>query len=168
VTGTPSGDNAVVRGRNVTDIEIPYLRVTGGPWFGVFVRNGSNVHLGQIELRLSGGLGIRIDNHRRSNRANKVRKAVFASSNAVYGYGPGPWSFGRGLVGGVGLMGNGGCVLNAATGAGSSPAMSTGDRRRVHPRQHLVATDVLPNCCDDRGTVDRDRNRARLRARPRH
>lgn len=70
VTGTPTGDNAVVRGRNVTNIEIPHLSVTGGPWFGIFVRNGSNIRLGQIDLRLSGGLGIRIDNH--ANRSVRV------------------------------------------------------------------------------------------------
>ncbi|MFD7511264.1 right-handed parallel beta-helix repeat-containing protein [Streptomyces sp. NPDC059853] len=71
VTGTPGGDHAVVRGRNVTDIEVPYLNVTGAPYFGIFVRNGTNITLGQIDLRLSGGLGIRIDNH--SNRNVRTR-----------------------------------------------------------------------------------------------
>lgn len=71
VTGTPTGDNAVVRARNVTDVEVPYLSVTGGPYFGIFVRNGERIHLGQIDLRLSGGLGVRIDNH--SNRDMRTR-----------------------------------------------------------------------------------------------
>jgi hypothetical protein len=71
VSGTPTGDNAVVRGRNVTNVSVPHLQVTGAPWFGVFIRNGSNIHLGQIELRLTGGLGVRIDNH--ANRAVRVR-----------------------------------------------------------------------------------------------
>jgi hypothetical protein len=71
VTGTPTGDNAVVRGRNVTDVEVSRLSVTGAPWFGIFFRNGTNITLGQIELRLSGGLGIRIDNH--SNRSVRTR-----------------------------------------------------------------------------------------------
>ncbi|GAA2363232.1 right-handed parallel beta-helix repeat-containing protein [Streptomyces carpaticus] len=71
VTGSPGGDHAVVRGRNVTDIEVPYLNVTGAPYFGIFVRNGTNITLGQIDLRLSGGLGIRIDNH--SNRNVRTR-----------------------------------------------------------------------------------------------
>ncbi|GAA3744829.1 hypothetical protein HDA32_002856 [Spinactinospora alkalitolerans] len=63
VTGSPSGDNAVVRARNVSDIEVSHLSVTGAPYFGIFVRNATDVHLGQIDLRLSGGLGVRIDNH---------------------------------------------------------------------------------------------------------
>lgn len=71
VTGSPGGGHAVVRGRNVTDIEVPYLNVTGAPYFGIFVRNGTNITLGQIDLRLSGGLGIRIDNH--SNRNVRTR-----------------------------------------------------------------------------------------------
>lgn len=71
VTGSPGGDHAVVRGRNVTDIEVSYLNVTGAPYFGIFVRNGTNITLGQIDLRLSGGLGIRIDNH--SNRNVRTR-----------------------------------------------------------------------------------------------
>ncbi|MGW7293711.1 right-handed parallel beta-helix repeat-containing protein [Streptomyces xiamenensis] len=71
VTGTPGGDHAVVRGRNVTDIEVPYLNITGAPYFGVFVRNGTNITLGQLDLRLSGGLGVRIDNH--SNRDVRTR-----------------------------------------------------------------------------------------------
>ncbi|MFC7330430.1 right-handed parallel beta-helix repeat-containing protein [Marinactinospora rubrisoli] len=74
VTGTPRGDHAVVRARNVTDIAVPYLNVTGAPYFGIFVRNGTGVHLGQIDMRLSGGLGIRIDNHSDRNvRTRDVR-----------------------------------------------------------------------------------------------
>ncbi|GAA1758719.1 right-handed parallel beta-helix repeat-containing protein [Streptomonospora arabica] len=63
VTGAPRGDNAVVRARGVHDVAVPHLSVTGAPYFGIFVRNGENIHLGRIDLRLSGGLGIRIDNH---------------------------------------------------------------------------------------------------------
>lgn len=74
VTGNPTGDNAVVRVRNGSGVRVPYLTVTGGPWFGVFVRNGHDIHLGKIELRLTGGLGIRIDNHsNRSVRTTNVR-----------------------------------------------------------------------------------------------
>jgi hypothetical protein len=38
------------------------LELTGAPLYGIFMRNVQNVILGQIDLRLSGGLGIRIDN----------------------------------------------------------------------------------------------------------
>lgn len=74
VTGTPSGDNAVVRARGARDISVPNLTVTGAPYFGVFVRNGENIHLGQVDLRLSGGLGIRIDNH--SDRSEPTRNVT--------------------------------------------------------------------------------------------
>ena len=74
VTGAGSGDQAVVHARNATDIEIPYLNVTGSPLYGIFIRNGSNITLGQIDMRLSSGLGIRIDNHGdRSVRTTNVR-----------------------------------------------------------------------------------------------
>lgn len=63
VSGSGSGDQAVVYARGVTDVEIPYLTVTGTPLYGIFVRNGVNIALGQIDMRLSSGLGIRIDNH---------------------------------------------------------------------------------------------------------
>lgn len=63
VTGEPGGDHAVVRGRDVTDVSVPHLSVTGNPYFGVFFRNGHDIHLGQVSLELSGGLGVRIDNH---------------------------------------------------------------------------------------------------------
>ncbi len=64
VTGQDStGNNAVVHGRHVTGVEIQHLDVTGAPSYGVFFRSGSDIHLGRIDLRLSGGLGVRIDNH---------------------------------------------------------------------------------------------------------
>src|SRR5690554_1478602 len=62
VTGPASGDNAVIRGRDVHDIEIENLSVTGAPYFGIFFRKGYNITLKQINLQLSSGLGIRIDN----------------------------------------------------------------------------------------------------------
>jgi hypothetical protein len=72
VTGSGSGDMAPIYARDRTDIEIPNLKVTGGPPYGMFFRDVDNLHLGQIDLRLSSGLGIRIDNHGRQNRADKV------------------------------------------------------------------------------------------------
>ncbi|MDA0564339.1 right-handed parallel beta-helix repeat-containing protein [Streptomonospora sp. S1-112] len=71
VVGTPGGDHAVVRARDVRHVSVPYLNVTGAPYFGIFVRNGEDIHLGQIDLRLSGGLGIRIDNHADRSRPTR-------------------------------------------------------------------------------------------------
>jgi hypothetical protein len=62
VTGSGTGDQAPVYSRGTTDVEVQHLRVTGTPLYGVFLRNVTNATLGQIDLRLSSGLGIRIDN----------------------------------------------------------------------------------------------------------
>jgi hypothetical protein len=64
VSGTPSGsDRSPLYARGKTDIEIPNLKMTGSPQYGIFIRDSDNVHLGQIELRLtaSAGIGIRAD-----------------------------------------------------------------------------------------------------------
>jgi len=74
VTGSGSGDQAPVYARGVTDVEVQHLSLTGSPLYGIFMRNVSNVVLGQIDLRLSSGLGIRIDNHGdRSVRSRNIR-----------------------------------------------------------------------------------------------
>jgi hypothetical protein len=64
VSGTPSGsDRSPLYARGKTDIEIPNLKMTGSPQYGIFIRDSDNVHLGHIELRLtaSAGIGIRAD-----------------------------------------------------------------------------------------------------------
>lgn len=87
VTGSGSGDQAVVYARGVTDVEVQHLTVTGAPLYGIFVRNGVNITLGQIDMRLSGGLGIRIDNHGdRSVRTRNVRiDNVYVSGTSTHG-----------------------------------------------------------------------------------
>jgi hypothetical protein len=87
VTGSGSGDYAPVYGRNVRDIEVRYLTLTGSPLYGIFIRNGENIHLGQIDMRLSGGLGIRIDNHGdRSVRTRNVQiDNVYVSGTSAHG-----------------------------------------------------------------------------------
>jgi len=65
---------APVYARGVSNVAVPFLKVTGSPNYGIFMRSVSNIHLGQIDLRLSGGLGIRIDNHADRNvKARNVR-----------------------------------------------------------------------------------------------
>jgi hypothetical protein len=73
VTGSGTGDMAPIYARGRTDIEVPNLHVTGSPPYGMFFRDVDNLHLGNIDLRLSSGLGIRIDNHGRADRADKVQ-----------------------------------------------------------------------------------------------
>ena len=62
VTGSGSGDQAPIYSRGTTQVEVQHLTVTGSPLYGIFMRNVTNVVLGQIDMRLSGGLGVRIDN----------------------------------------------------------------------------------------------------------
>ena len=64
VSGTPSGsDRSPLYARGKTNIEIPNLKMTGSPQYGIFLRETDDVHLGHIELRLtsSAGIGIRAD-----------------------------------------------------------------------------------------------------------
>ena len=64
VSGTASGsDRSPFHARDARDIEIPNLKMTGSPQYGIFLRGTDNVHLGQIDLRLtrSAGIGIRVD-----------------------------------------------------------------------------------------------------------
>ncbi|GGZ42516.1 hypothetical protein [Streptomyces bluensis] len=92
VTGSGSGDQAPVYARGARDIEVQHLNLTGTPLYGVFMRNVQNVVLGQIDMRLSGGLGVRIDNRgdtsqwTRNVRIDNVYVSG-ASSHAVETYG---------------------------------------------------------------------------------
>jgi hypothetical protein len=92
VTGTGSGDQAPVYSRGTRDVEVAHLTVTGAPLYGIFLRSVSNVILGQIDMRLSRGLGIRIDNHGDTSvpaRNIRIDSAYVsgASSHAVETYG---------------------------------------------------------------------------------
>ncbi|WP_437776852.1 hypothetical protein [Sorangium sp. So ce1097] len=94
VTGSGSGDMAPIYARGRTDIEIPNVAISGAPLYAMFFRDVENLRLGRVELRVSSGLGVRIDNHGRSDRANKVKNieidhvdAEGTSSHAVETYG---------------------------------------------------------------------------------
>lgn len=80
VTGSASANNAAIRIRHARDVSVPHLRLTGAPYFGIWVRTSSDVHLGQIDLRLSGGHGIRID----SRDDDAVREARDIRVDDVY------------------------------------------------------------------------------------
>ncbi|MFM9594535.1 hypothetical protein ACKI1J_30975 [Streptomyces scabiei] len=92
VTGTGSGDQAPVYSRGTRDIEVQHLSLTGTPLYGVFLRNVQNVVLGQLDMRLTRGLGVRIDNRgdtsqwTRNVRIDNVYVSG-ASSHAVETYG---------------------------------------------------------------------------------
>ncbi|WP_444947693.1 RICIN domain-containing protein [Micromonospora ureilytica] len=88
VTGSGSGDQAPVYSRGTTDVEVQNLTLTGSPLYGIFMRNVNNLTLGQIDMRLSAGLGVRIDNHG-GDRAVKVRNIridnVYVSGTGTHG-----------------------------------------------------------------------------------
>lgn len=93
VNSAGSGDNAPVRMRNARDVEIRYLTVTGTPSYSVFIREGSNYHLGRIDIRVTSGFGIRIDNNPSGGgnwgMTNRVRNviidSVFVSGTSNHG-----------------------------------------------------------------------------------
>ncbi|GAB3921142.1 hypothetical protein GCM10029976_007780 [Kribbella albertanoniae] len=92
VTGTGSGDMAPVYSRGTRDIEIQHLNLTGAPIYGIFLRNVTNVIIDAVDMRLSSGLGIRIDNRGDTSQwTRNVRiNTVFVSgagSHAVETYG---------------------------------------------------------------------------------
>lgn len=64
VSDTPSGsDRSPLYARGKTDIEIPNLKMTGAPQYGIFFRGTNNMILGRIDLQLTtaAGIGIRVD-----------------------------------------------------------------------------------------------------------
>ncbi|MGW0337495.1 hypothetical protein ACWD0J_37725 [Streptomyces sp. NPDC003011] len=92
VTGTGTGDQAPVYSRGTRDIEVQHLNLTGSPLYGIFLRNVQNVVLGQLDMRLSAGLGVRIDNRGDTSqwtRNVRIDNAYVsgASSHAVETYG---------------------------------------------------------------------------------
>lgn len=92
VTGSGTGDQAPVYSRGTRDIEVQHLNLTGTPLYGVFLRNVQNVVLGQLDMRLSAGLGVRIDNRGDTSqwtRNVRIDNAYVsgASSHAVETYG---------------------------------------------------------------------------------
>lgn len=87
VSGSGSGDYAPIYSRGTRDVEVRYLNITGAPLYGIFMRNVQNVILGDIQIRVSRGLGIRIDNHGdRSVRSRNIRiDHVYVSGTSSHG-----------------------------------------------------------------------------------
>jgi hypothetical protein len=72
VTGSGTGDKAPIYARGQQQIDIPNVSIAGAPLYGMFFRDVDGLHIGKAELRVTSGLGIRVDNHGRTNRADKV------------------------------------------------------------------------------------------------
>lgn len=83
-TGNRAGHGAI-ESLGTTDVQIPYLSMTGNPYFGLRFYGTKNLVLGQITMNLSGGLGIRFerDNAANSNVKMDTIRVTGAGSHAV-------------------------------------------------------------------------------------
>ncbi|KAK4232702.1 hypothetical protein C8A03DRAFT_20058, partial [Achaetomium macrosporum] len=82
--GNRSGRGAI-ESINTNDVQIPYLTMTGNPYFGLRFSGTKNLSLGKITMNLSGGLGIRFDRDAAANSNVKmdVISVTGAGSHAV-------------------------------------------------------------------------------------
>ncbi|WP_051772379.1 RICIN domain-containing protein [Saccharothrix sp. NRRL B-16314] len=119
VSGSGSGDYAPVYSRGTTQVDVQHLYVTGTPIYGIFMRNVTNVNIGHVDMKLSRGLGVRIDNRgdtsQRSRNINIDYVYVSgASSHAVETYGVDNITIGTVVARSVGESG---LLLNETTNA---------------------------------------------------
>ena len=119
VTGTGSGDQAPVYSRGTHDVEVAHLTVAGAPLYGIFMRSVNNLILGAIDMRLTSGLGVRIDNYGDTSvKSKNIRiDTVYvsgASSHAVETYGVDGITIGTVTARNVGESG---LLLNQTTNA---------------------------------------------------
>ncbi|KAL4913023.1 hypothetical protein BDW62DRAFT_220915 [Aspergillus aurantiobrunneus] len=55
------GGRGNIRSLNTENVQIPYLTLTGSPYFGMHFYGVTGLSLGEITMNLSGGLGIRFE-----------------------------------------------------------------------------------------------------------
>ncbi|KAH6613730.1 hypothetical protein B0J18DRAFT_374845 [Chaetomium sp. MPI-SDFR-AT-0129] len=74
-----------IEATDTEDVNIPYLTMTGDPYFGLRFSGNRNLALGEITMNLSGGLGIRFDRDRAasSNVSMDTITVSGAGSHAV-------------------------------------------------------------------------------------
>lgn len=75
--GNRSGRGAI-EALNATNVTIWDLNMTGNPYFGLRFHGMNGLHLGRINLNLSGGLGIRFDRDAAGSR-NVVMDSIYVS-----------------------------------------------------------------------------------------
>ncbi|KAI4866481.1 ricin B lectin:Parallel beta-helix [Hypoxylon rubiginosum] len=82
--GNRAGHGAI-ESLGTSDVKIPYLTMTGNPYFGLRFYGTKNLVLGAITMNLSGGLGIRFDRDAAANTNVKmdIIKVTGAGSHAV-------------------------------------------------------------------------------------
>jgi hypothetical protein len=88
VCGTMNVGNASGRGAvealNATNVSIPFLNMTGNPYFGMRFYGMNGLHLGEINLQLSGGLGIRFERDFPGS-TNVTMNNIFVSGTGNHG-----------------------------------------------------------------------------------
>lgn len=74
-----------IESTGTTGVQIPYLTMTGNPYFGLLFYGVTDLSLGEIEMNLSGGLGIRFhrDEADNSNVSMDTVRVTGAGSHAV-------------------------------------------------------------------------------------
>ncbi|EPS45337.1 hypothetical protein H072_705 [Dactylellina haptotyla CBS 200.50] len=79
------GGRGAIESLNTDGVQIPYLTMTGNPYFGLRFYGTRNLALGKITMNLSGGLGIRFDRDQAANYNVKmdVINVSGAGSHAV-------------------------------------------------------------------------------------
>jgi hypothetical protein len=69
---------------DATNVSIPYLKMTGTPYFGLRFYGMNGLHLGQIRLEMSGGLGIRFERDKSGSR-NVTMDDIYVSGTDNHG-----------------------------------------------------------------------------------
>jgi len=79
-----------VRADGVQSIEIPRLNVTGNPRYGIRISHSSDVIIGDVNMELSAGLGVRIDGRNGTRTTDVTLNNAYvtgSSTHAVETYG---------------------------------------------------------------------------------
>lgn len=131
------GGRGAIEALGRRNVSVPFLNLTGDPGFGMRFRDVHNLHLGQIELRMSGGAGIRFERDRPGGGAappstNVRMDRVFVSGTS--GHGVETWHIDGGEIGTViarntgyaGLLLNGSRNINVGLVDGDSTGSGTG------------------------------------------
>ncbi|KAK6529745.1 hypothetical protein TWF281_008907 [Arthrobotrys megalospora] len=82
--GNRSGRGAI-ESTGTNGVSIPFLTMTGNPYFGLLFYGTSNLSLGQITMNLSGGMGIRFHRDEAANSNVKIGtvRVTGAGSHAI-------------------------------------------------------------------------------------
>lgn len=141
ICGTLNARNASGRGAiealGVSNVSVPFLNLTGDPYFAMRFRDVHGLYLGQIDLRMSGGAGIRFERDRSGGGtappSTNVRiDHVFVSGTA--GHGVETWHVDGGEIGTIiarntgyaGLLLNGSRNINVGLVDGENTGTGTG------------------------------------------